>query len=183
MPTLAADIFPSSSWVRLQMDECLCYKGALITEDFLNFDRRACTGGEKYVWGFSRLIVVIAMSLEAVWFWVCLTLWIWPNRFSVLVAKKRPATGSLRSILDLSELVRDELRDDNMKTCWDSNRQLEKKISGCPPVGYAITNKGPSHADHVGLVSVMRRRAPKSRVKTGWIKNLEKPSNYGRLYA
>lgn len=84
--------------------------------------------------------------------------------------KGRSETGSLRTILDLSEVTNDAFKDD--KTCWDNDAQLRKKMAEYPSMGFAITEKGQGHVDHLGLVSVKGRLAPTREVKLrkskGW---------------
>ena len=98
----------------------------------------------------------------------------------MLVKRKRPITGNMRTILDLSEMMREQLQGET--TCWDNDAQLRKKIAGSQCVGYAVTDKGGRHEDRIGLVSVGKRRAPKTSNPDGRrriIERTEQAKRYG----
>ncbi|KAK5663800.1 hypothetical protein OQA88_3 [Cercophora sp. LCS_1] len=139
-PTLrdnsTTDIRP---WFPQTLDECLCHKGKVLTEDFRVESNKLCIGGDNYMWGFSRSLIFVGLVLETVWCYVCLILLLLVTQKSELVRHGRQTVGVIRAILDLSEALNRALGPD---TTWKTEKQLQKRISGHGQVGYTVWDKG-----------------------------------------
>ncbi|KXX79416.1 hypothetical protein MMYC01_203523 [Madurella mycetomatis] len=144
------DVNFNCAWWPTALGECICYKGKLLTEDFRIDSHKLCTGGGNYVWGFSHFITCVGLVLEFIWCLICLCLWIFSTQRSNLAKHGRPATGAVRSILDLSEVVNERLGDN---TCWYTDKQLRKALKSSHMVRYA-TKERVDGTCHLGLVSV-----------------------------
>ncbi|KAK3360752.1 hypothetical protein B0T25DRAFT_448394 [Lasiosphaeria hispida] len=146
------NIDKSCSWSTKQSgDACICWKGKPLMEDFRLIDNSnfGCTNGQGYIWGFSRSITLVGVIMEFIWCLVCVRLWASTQR-SELLKHHRPTYGTVRSIMDISEVVSRELGD---KSCLYPEVQLMKELETCHPVSYAVSDGG-GGIGHVGLVAV-----------------------------
>ncbi|KAK5661849.1 hypothetical protein OQA88_9953 [Cercophora sp. LCS_1] len=145
-------------WFSSLLDECICYKGKPVTEDFRVESRLICTNGDRYYWGFSGFITLVGLILETVWCIVGVCLLHSSNRGSALIRNGRPATGVIRGILDVAEVINEQLGDN---TCLYGDQELKEELSYAAPVGYAITERKDG-VRHLGLASmpdgITRRR-------------------------
>lgn len=140
-----------SSWYNMSsMGVCLCYKKKILTQDFLADDHRICTGGGRYIWGFSSFITAVGLILESIWCAVCWYLWTCARFSSQLVKAGRTATGPVRNLLDVAEAINDELGD---TTCLHTDKELSKRLAQSHPVGYTIQDRK-GGTKHIGLVPV-----------------------------
>lgn len=138
------------SWWATAFGECICYKGKLLAEEFRIDGHKLCTGGGNYTWGFSHFITCVGLVLEFIWCLICLWLWLFSTQQSNLAKHGRPATGAVRSILDLSEVINERLGDN---TCWYTDKQLRIALKSSRVVRYA-TRERANGVCHLGLVSV-----------------------------
>ncbi|KAH6847772.1 hypothetical protein B0I37DRAFT_445965 [Chaetomium sp. MPI-CAGE-AT-0009] len=150
----------SCSWSGSLLGECICYEGKPLTEDFRLDSNRLCIGSDQYMWGFSRSLLFIGLTLEAIWCFVCLILHLLSTQRSNLVRQGRPTVGVIRTILDLSEALNRDLGPD---TSWYTEKELEKKISGHHPVGYTIWDKDDVKS-HIGLVPLAKGESARRRL-------------------
>ncbi|EAQ88439.1 predicted protein [Chaetomium globosum CBS 148.51] len=151
----------SCSWSHPLLGECICYDGRPLTEDFRLDANKLCIGGDRYMWGFSRTLIFIGLSLEVIWCFVCLILLFLSTQQSSLVRHGRPTAGVTRTILDLSEALNRDLGPD---TSWHTESQLKKGLLRHRPVGYTIWDKG-NVTGHIGLVPLAEGESAKRRLK------------------
>lgn len=142
------------------LGECICYKGRPLTRDFRSDTNKLCIGGDQYIWGFSRSLLFIGLTLEFIWCFACLILLLLSTQQSNLVRYRRPTFGIIRTILDLAESLSRDLGPD---TSWYTEKQLREKLLGQQPVGYTVWNKD-SVTGHIGLVSLPERGLMKRRL-------------------
>ncbi|KAI0966613.1 hypothetical protein F4678DRAFT_484223 [Xylaria arbuscula] len=139
----------SCSWWNSSTGECPCFLGKPLEFDWAIDQKYACIGAPGYVWGFSRFILLIAITLEATWIIGC---WVIRWRTTVgsnLIEYNRRNVGTIRHVLDLSEAVN---RDLGPNTSIYSDHELRSALSKCPPIGYEVESKG--ELSHIGLVTV-----------------------------
>ncbi|KAK4214301.1 hypothetical protein QBC37DRAFT_314750 [Rhypophila decipiens] len=141
--------FKSCLWWATPLGECLCYKGRPLTEDFRVEGNQACTGKSEYIWGFSFFITTVGLGLELFWCLICLYLCIYSEKGSELVKYGRSSRGTVRNILDISEILNEELGENRG---WHTEKQLLAAVKRCPEVGYGTREKGPG-VFNVRLVS------------------------------
>lgn len=141
--------FRGCPWWRTPLGECLCYKGEPLIADFRIKGNEACMGKSEYIWGFSYFITTVGIILELAWCLVCLYLWVHSKRGSSVAKYDRSALGTMRNILDISEVLHEELGDN---LSWQSEKDLKVALKGHPEVGYATTEKSPG-VFHIKLVS------------------------------
>jgi len=148
-------------WSATALGECICYNGIPIVEDFRIESRRLCMSGESYYWGFSSSITSLGLILECVWCFAVVYLLVSSTRGSNLIKLGRSATGPLRGILDLAEVINGEL---GGNTCLYRDDELGRELSRSHPVGYDITEREDG-AKHLGLVSVPEGRLARRTVR------------------
>lgn len=151
----------TTAWLPSPLGESICYNGKLVTEDFRIESHKACTGGTHYVWGFSSFITRLGLLLECLWCSVCLHLWLYSAKHSTLAKYNRPCTGTVRNILDLSEVIKEEL---GPHTCLYSDTQLRKALADSPPVRFTTWENCDGMA-HIGLASDRGGEVPSRRVQ------------------
>jgi len=150
IPAPFLNFSPDCRWIASALGECLCYKGLPLTEDFRIPSRQVCTSGETHYWGFSAFVTLVGLVLECAWCLALVYLLLLPVRGSHLVKHGRPATGVVRSILDVAEVVNGELGEN---TCLYREEELKRELSRCHPVGYAVTERGDG-TKHLGLLPI-----------------------------
>lgn len=150
---------------------CLCYGDTLLTSDFRgdNDENLICISEEGYVWGFSSVITLIGIILEVCWMLGCFGMWLDVHINSTLFRMNRPSSGVVRNILDVAGAIQ---RDVGGDTGAYKDRELQRALEKCPPVGFDVVDDG-GKADRIAMVSMPGVRRRRSRVKI----------DAGRLYA
>lgn len=126
------------SWMRelgSGLDLCVCYQGAPLAGDFRTGDALTCISEDGYVWGFAGALTLVGILLETCWIVGCAAVWLDAHLHSSLVRMNRPASGLVRSILDVAGAVGRDLGGD---TGAYSDGELRAVLDGCAPVGYEV---------------------------------------------
>ncbi len=83
------------------------YDGKQYHEDFL-YPRGTCRAMQKYVWGFSLLLLFIVSIFTMLFTFIMIALWVSADRGSYL-ARERRKLGPFRAVMDLAKVVNEEL--------------------------------------------------------------------------
>lgn len=139
----------SCSWFSTTLDLCICHQDTPLLQDWRTDDNLACLNEDGYIWGFSVILVFVGLVLEGCWIIGCFGMWLDATINSQLVNSNRPGTGTIRNIIDIGSSLS---RDLGAATGAYSNGELKKALKTCPPVGYAVEERG--GFEHISLVAI-----------------------------
>ena len=126
-----------------------CYNGKVVN---FALDRPAqCITEPFFVWGFSSLLLQIILSLQIVWTFVMIFIWLHANMTSQLLFKNRNVRGNYRATTDLAEALRDALGDEYCAYSEDEiASELKRDRTG---LRYYTADNKDRGISHIGLGS------------------------------
>ena len=138
----------------------VCHRGQPITRDWYTSDNLICVNERSYAWGFSSVLVLVGLILEAIWAIGCWGAWLDANVNSELVKHRRRTGGTIRNVLDLAESVN---RDLGTNTCAYGDGELAKALERCESVGFSVETKLGGGGEHIGVAPEGLRQRPVTR--------------------
>ena len=124
-----------------------CYNNDTLPGDLGSIAQ--CMPETYFVWGFSSLLLYIIFSIQLVWTFIMLLVWLHANMTSNLLFKSRKVRGNYRAVTDLAEAMKDVLGDEY---CTYSDEDLSRELAQQgPALRYCTTDLGDSGLSHIGL--------------------------------